>query len=106
MQFDKVTFAVLEVPDETWVARGENPITWNTQPKLGDLITKAPFLKAGTVEIDITDYVKKRLSASGIVSIALSDAQKSGSYIGIGTSQMMMNPPIATDPPTIDVVLR
>ena len=106
MQFDEVTFAVLEVPDETWVARGENPITWNTQPKLGDLITKAPFLKAGTVEIDITDYVKKRLSASGIVSIALSDAQKSGSYIGIGTSQMMMNPPIATDPPTIDVVLR
>ena len=30
----------------------------------------APFPKAGWIEIDLTDYVKKRLSASGIVSIA------------------------------------
>ena len=104
MQFDKVTFAVLEVPVETWTARGENPITWNTQPKLGNLITKAPFPRAGRIEIDITDYIKKRLAASGIISIALSDAQRSGQYIGIGTSQMMMTPPIPTDPPVIEVV--
>jgi hypothetical protein len=104
MQFDKVTFAVLDVPDETWLARGENPITWNTQPKLGNVITKAPFPKAGWIDIDITDYVKKRLNASGVVSIALSDAQRSGQYVGIGTSQMMMSPPIPTDPPVIEVV--
>jgi hypothetical protein len=104
MQFDKVTFAVLDVPDETWTARGENPITWNTQPKLGDIIAKAPFPKAGWIEIDLTDYVKKRVAASGIISIALSDAQRSGQYVGIGTSQMMMNPPIPTDPPVIEVV--
>ncbi|MEI7729166.1 MAG: DNRLRE domain-containing protein [Verrucomicrobiota bacterium] len=104
MQFDKVTFAVLEVPDETWSARGEKPITWNTQPKLGNLITKAPFPKAGWVEIDLTDYVRKRLAASGIISLALSDAQRSGQYVGIGTSQMMMNPPVPTDPPVIEVV--
>lgn len=104
MQFDKVTFAVMEVPDETWTARGENPITWNTQPELGQRIAQAPFPKAGWIEIDLTNYVRQRLAASGIVSIALSDAQKSGQYVGIGTSQMMMNPPIPTDPPMIEVV--
>ena len=104
MQFDKVTFAVLEVPDETWNARGENPITWNTQPKLGNLIAKAPFPKAGWIEIDVTEHVRKLLAASGIVSLALSDAQGSGQYVGIGTSQMMMNPPIPTDPPVIEVI--
>lgn len=104
MQFDKVTFAVMEVPDETWTARGENPITWSTQPKLGTMIAKAPFPKAGWIEIDLTEHVRKRLSASGIISIALSDAQRSGQYVGIGTSQMMMNPPIPTDPPVIEVI--
>jgi hypothetical protein len=43
-------------------------------------------------------------SFSDIVSIALSDAQRSGQYVGIGTSQMMMSPPIPTDPPVIEVV--
>lgn len=104
IQFDKVMFAVLEVPDETWTARGERPITWNTQPKLGPLLVKAPFPQAGWIEIDLTDHVQERLAASGIVSLALSDAKRSGQYVGIGTSQMMMNPPIPTDPPVIEVV--
>lgn len=104
MQYNLVTFAVMEVPDELWTARGERPITWNTQPRLGQVVATAPFLKAGWIEIDLTDHVRKRLGASGIVSIALSDAQKSRSYIGIGTGQMMLNPPIPTNPPSIDVV--
>ena len=104
MQFDKVTFAVLEVLDENWQARGEHPITWNTQPQRGKIIAQAPFPKAGWIEIDLTDYVRKKLAGSGIVSFALSDAQRSGSYVGIGTSQMMMNPPIPTDPPVIEVL--
>jgi hypothetical protein len=104
MQYHKVTFALWNVPDESWTARGDHPITWNTQPKLGDLITQAPFPKAGRIDIDITEHVRQRLLATGIISFALSDAQRSGQYVGIGTSQMMMSPPIPTDPPVIEVV--
>ena len=106
-KFDNFTFAVHEVADEIWTARGENPITWRTQPKRGNIIAKVPFKAAGWVEIDITEHVRKCLSfkSSGIVSLSLAEAQPSGGYVGIGTSQMMMNPPIPTNPPSIDISL-
>lgn len=105
-KLDKINFTVLEVPDENWTARGEKPVTWNTQPERGDVIASSPFPRAGWVEINITDYVKKQLATSGIVGLSISDSQHSGFYVGIASSQMMMNPPIPSDPPCIDVVVK
>lgn len=103
---DDVTFAVSEVLDDAWTARGDNPATWNNQPQQGAVIATAPFPKPGWVEIDLTEHVRKRLGAGGIVSFSLSDAKRSGTYIGIASSQMMMSPPVPSMPPSIDVVLE
>jgi len=62
----------------------------------------------GINKATVSDPTRPRVlligDSSCIISIALSDALRFGQYVDIGTSQMMVNPPIPTDPPVIDVV--
>lgn len=102
-----------EVADSPWVARGKGGITWNTRPVTGARITSRPSQSAdqkvagsatpGWLTFDITDYVRTRLDGSGIVSIAVSDPEKSGRFAQFSTSQLMMAPPFQTYPPSIEI---
>ena len=108
------SLAVNAVPDETWVSRGSGAVTWKTAPKTGDSVARwipatdknfATLMsqRHGWITFDITNYVRARLAQSGIVSISISDPEKSGKYAGFATSQLMMAPPFQTFPPAIDV---
>ena len=96
--------SVVEVLSDNWAARGEKPITWNTQPPTGKVIATIHPGQAGWVEVDLTAYLQNRLKASRTVSLSLNDPDASGTYVGVPTTQMMMCPPVSTYPPVIEVI--
>ncbi|NQX62686.1 DUF7594 domain-containing protein [Paenibacillus qinlingensis] len=67
-----VAINVYAVADDTW---SETAMTWNTQPAYGSLITTFNLEQApaagGTVDIDITNYIKQQKALDGKASLVV-----------------------------------
>ena len=102
------SLGIYAVEDSQWVSRGAGAVTWNTQPAMGELLSRidSKDLKKGWITVDITNYVQTRLGGDGVVSLALWDPDKLGKYLFFATTQQMACPPVQTSPPSIEVVSK